>query len=371
MEQNVSKSSLLLEPKLWNFFDQLITFKLKTIEPEFDGNSQKGYRYPLIENLLEMDINETIETLEMLYHADILKRDYFDTIIVCPECRSIDIHLKLECPTCQSAHAEPVQVIEHFSCGKVFREKDVTIKKGNSICPECNAPLTEEGVDFATKQTLHCSNCGNFTPTLTSRFLCFSCKANFPMVNAQKSIIYSYSLNMNTRSDLVKILSYRPILPIERPSRSRKPKIDRLDVRIINMLQIDARTSFREIARRTGVSDATVRDRVSKMQKNGLIDGFATIVNPAKMGMNISCFLSLTVQPTNIANVISNLKEIKEVKSIYELAEKENLFINVILEDKESLRKFINEKIYPLEGVNLHKVFNVLNIAKNDFRLYL
>jgi Lrp/AsnC family transcriptional regulator for asnA, asnC and gidA len=176
---------------------------------------------------------------------------------------------------------------------------------------------------------------------------------------------------MNVRGDLVKILSYRPILPREIPSRKRNKKQDRLDIRILNIMQMDSRTSYREIARRTGVSDATVRDRVNKMQENGWIEGFVTIVNPTKVGKEVTCLMNLKIDPQNFQNIISQLKEIREIKMIFELAEKNITIIMVILEDKEELRQFINEKIYQIPGIELDKVDNIINIAKNDPRLYL
>jgi len=47
--------------------------------------------------------------------------------------------------------------------------------------------------------------------------------------------------------------------------------IDTLDLKIIQVLNRDARRSYRAIAEEIGVSDATVRNRVNKMLKEGII----------------------------------------------------------------------------------------------------
>ena len=79
-EATETKNSLLLDPKLWNFFEQLLTGKITEIVPKYDNLNSWGYRYSEVEKLFEMDISETIETLNILYNANILERDCFDTV---------------------------------------------------------------------------------------------------------------------------------------------------------------------------------------------------------------------------------------------------------------------------------------------------
>jgi hypothetical protein len=56
---------------------------------------------------------------------------------------------------------------------------------------------------------------------------------------------------------------------------------------------------------------------------------------------------------------------------VYELTEKNSIIIFTILESKEELHDFINNILHLIPGVELDKVYNIINIAKNDPRLYL
>lgn len=371
MSINESKSSLLLDPKLWNFFEQLISGKLKEIIPKYDSTSAFGCRYPEIERLLESDISQTIETLAVLYNAGILERDFFNYIFKCPNCGSIHVHYYPSCQACGNTEVKPVEIFEHLACGHLGPREQIVNKKNSQFCPECGGELKEEKIDFQISNAIKCESCGQITPRIETQFLCYDCSEIVQKEGLIAEEIYKYKLNMNVRGDLVKILSYRPILPKEIPSRKRNKKQDRLDIRILNIMQMDSRTSYREIARRTGVSDATVRDRVNKMQENGWIEGFVTIVNPTKVGKEVTCLMNLKIDPQNFQNIISQLKEIREIKTIFELTEKNIIIIMVIFEDKEELRQFINEKIYQIPGIELDKVDTIINIAKNDPRLYL
>ncbi|MHA1651383.1 MAG: AsnC family transcriptional regulator [Candidatus Helarchaeota archaeon] len=371
MSATESRNSLLLDPKLWNFFEQLISGKIKEINPQYDSANAFGYRYPEVERLLEMDIAQTIDTLNILHNAGILERDFFNYIFKCPNCESIHVHYQQSCQLCGSTNVKLIELIEHLTCGYIGPSKEITLKKGVHCCPQCGEMFKEEKVDYRISKGIYCESCKRITPKTDLHFICFDCNKTIKQDELKSVEIFKYRLNMDMRGDLVKVLSYRPILPREVPSRKRKKKQDSLDIRILNIMQIDARTSYREIARRTGVSDATVRDRVNKMIEKGWIEGFTTIVNPAKVGKNVTCLMNLKIDPQDFQNIISQLKDIKEIKMIFELTEKNSIIIMVVLEDKEELRQFINETIYQIPGIEVEKVNNIINIAKNDPRLYL
>jgi len=366
-----ARNSLLLEPKLWNFFEQLLSGKITELIPKYDSLNSWGYRYPEVEKLLEMDISETIETLNVLFNANILERDFFDSIFKCPNCSSIHIHYHQACEKCNSTNIKVIEIFEHLACGYVGPTEHIINKKDLQYCPECNSELKEKKIDFNVSKAFLCELCGQVSPIIEPKFICFDCNECFQVDDLVKTEIYKYKLNMDVRGDLVKILSYRPILPREIPSRKRKKKQDSLDIRILNIMQMDARTSYREIARRTGVSDATVRDRVNKMLEKGWIEGFVTLVNPNKVGQSVTCLMELKVDPLEFTNVISQLNKIKEIKMVYELTEKNSIIIFTILESKEELHDFINNILHLIPGVELDKVYNIINIAKNDPRLYL
>ncbi|MHA1279462.1 MAG: winged helix-turn-helix transcriptional regulator [Candidatus Helarchaeota archaeon] len=371
MSATETKNSLLLDPKLWNFFEQLISGKIQEVTPNYYSSNAFGCRYPEVEKLLEMDTTETISTLNILYSAGILEREFFNNVFKCPKCGSIHVHYYQACDNCGSNEVTAVKVVEHLTCGYIGPSNGIIQKSDVKYCPECNGELREAKVDYLISDALICQSCETITPDLEPQFLCFDCQGIVPKSELVRQEIYKYRLNMDMRGDLVKVLSYRPILPREIPSRKRQRKQDRLDMRILNIMQMDARTSFREIARRTGVSDATVRDRVNKMIEKGWIEGFVTIVNPSKLGKNVTCLMNIKVDPQDFKNIIANLENLREIKMIFELTEKNLLIILVVLDDKEQLRQFINDTIYQIPGIEIDKVSNVINIAKNDPRLYL
>lgn len=60
-------------------------------------------------------------------------------------------------------------------------------------------------------------------------------------------------------------------------------KLDEIDLKIIEILQNNARTSFREIAKILKIPPQTVSNRVARLIKEGIILGFITITDPMKL----------------------------------------------------------------------------------------
>lgn len=62
-------------------------------------------------------------------------------------------------------------------------------------------------------------------------------------------------------------------------------KMDKLDKKILEELQLDSRNSFTKIAQRIGVSTATVSERVKRLTERGIIRGYTAVLDTSKLGM--------------------------------------------------------------------------------------
>ncbi len=70
-----------------------------------------------------------------------------------------------------------------------------------------------------------------------------------------------------------------------------QPTLDETDLKILNILARDCRTSYRSIAMTIGLTTKSVKARVDKMVSGGVIERFFTKVNPAIFGYSKLCFL--------------------------------------------------------------------------------
>ncbi len=89
--------------------------------------------------------------------------------------------------------------------------------------------------------------------------------------------------------------------------------MDEIDLAIIEYLKKDARTSFREIARKLGVSPDTIVNRFRMLQKKGIIQGSTVVINPEKIGYRSMVALMIDAEPEHSTQVLNKLIEIKDI----------------------------------------------------------
>jgi DNA-binding Lrp family transcriptional regulator len=182
--------------------------------------------------------------------------------------------------------------------------------------------------------------------------------------------VYVYRLNMAHRGDIIHYLGFHPTPEAEKPSR-RKHRVDLDDVdrRILNILQRDARLSFRNVARRLKVSDATVRSRVSRLKQNNVIKGFTTLVDPQEVGMEVIALIQLEVDTQLLTKLTADLRAVEEVKLVMEAGDRANLILLVSFLTREALNAFLDDHIRGNPGVQLLSVTLALGLRKYDWMI--
>ena len=76
---------------------------------------------------------------------------------------------------------------------------------------------------------------------------------------------------------------------------STHPQIDRIDRRILDVLQRQGRLPMTELAQEVGLSTSPVTERVRRMERAGIITGYQARVDPAALGRPLLVFVELTL----------------------------------------------------------------------------
>ncbi len=120
--------------------------------------------------------------------------------------------------------------------------------------------------------------------------------------------------------------------------------------RLLEMLEKDGRITFSELARRLGVSEAAVRKRVKRLEREGVIKGYCARVDPKKLGFEIHAVIGMDVRPDKLIAVIRSLKEMKP-KSLYLCAGDHTVLFEAWFRNSGELERFV-ETAESLEGVS-------------------
>lgn len=145
-------------------------------------------------------------------------------------------------------------------------------------------------------------------------------------------------------------------------------EIDDIDREILRMLQDDARISFRKIAERLNLSEATVFVRVRKLHKRGIIKSFTTIVSPEALGKKITAFVLINADPKKLQGVLETLSRMDNVYEVYDVTGSYYAIVKIRAEDQNRLAKIIDE-IGMIDGVTSTETALVLRNIKEETRI--
>lgn len=95
-------------------------------------------------------------------------------------------------------------------------------------------------------------------------------------------------------------------------------ELDEIDRKILNRLQSDARTSFASIARELKMSEATIRFRVKKLVKKGVIIRFIALLDPRKIGLSVTAIIMAKVDPTLLEEAFEQLASFNETHHVFQ-----------------------------------------------------
>jgi len=151
--------------------------------------------------------------------------------------------------------------------------------------------------------------------------------------------------------------------------KAESPKIDELDLAIIDILRQDARTTITEISEKTKLSKMAVKRRIEKLVNSGVILGFHALVDSKMLGKRYSLALDIKVLPSCIERVAKELCELDHVVRVYELSSPE-LHVHALFDGLDELESF-KRKIEEIEGVVEYDSHIVIKTYKADVSLTL
>lgn len=133
----------------------------------------------------------------------------------------------------------------------------------------------------------------------------------------------------------------------ERPARPATPAtLGKLDSALLAILIKDGRASFADLARQLGISRAHARTRVQALMDSGVIEMFAAVVNPEKLGKEVSTFVDLRVTPVALQQVAQELADCPEVVSLYIMSDLQSLHVHTLTDSFETFDAFARRRLF-------------------------
>jgi Lrp/AsnC family transcriptional regulator for asnA, asnC and gidA len=149
-------------------------------------------------------------------------------------------------------------------------------------------------------------------------------------------------------------------------NQGRRGVLDETDRRIVAILQENGRTSNREVARVLGVSEATIRNRISRLIEDDLIN-IVAVPTPRAVGMTMSAILGISVSLPMMEDVVEQLIHQPEVRYAGMATGRHDVIVEAFFHDQEHLLEFVTRSVGHMEGVSRVETSLILRVAKFSY----
>jgi DNA-binding Lrp family transcriptional regulator len=148
--------------------------------------------------------------------------------------------------------------------------------------------------------------------------------------------------------------------------------LDDKDVAILRLLEQNAKLTVREIAATIHLSPTPVHERIKRMEANGVIKQYATLLDHRKIqkGIMVICYISLKEHNRKIAKVfIDAVTGFTEVLECYNISGQFDFMLKIVAENMESYRDFYLHKLSMIKGISQTQSIFVMGVLKDTHQL--
>lgn len=143
--------------------------------------------------------------------------------------------------------------------------------------------------------------------------------------------------------------------------------IDETDLKILTILQQNARTSNAEIARQVEMAPSAVLERIRRLESRGVIQGYETRINPEALGLGLVAFIFVASSDmSEEMRTAEQLANIPEVQEVHHIAGEDCFVLKVRVPDAKSLGRLLRQRIGALPTVRSTRTTVVLETVRES-----
>jgi DNA-binding Lrp family transcriptional regulator len=166
------------------------------------------------------------------------------------------------------------------------------------------------------------------------------------------------------------MLSLAILLLFEIENMSRT--LDRVDRRILDTLQGDARISNQELAKKVGLSPAPCWRRLRRLEEEGFISGYATLLNGSAIGLPILAYALVTLEnhhPETVRQFDRLIQDRPEVLECHSMSGANDYLLRIVAASMEAYEHFLSTQLLQASAVRSVNTSFVLRTKKSTTRL--
>ncbi|MCK2158291.1 MULTISPECIES: Lrp/AsnC family transcriptional regulator [Exiguobacterium] len=145
-----------------------------------------------------------------------------------------------------------------------------------------------------------------------------------------------------------------------------------LDLKIIKSLMQDARIKWSTLAKQVGLSAPATADRVQRLQDQGIIRRFETVLDPALLGYDLGAFVAVSLErPEHRDPFLQRVQELPYILECHHIAGEDDYLLKIRCRNTEELDDIITNHIKSLHGISRTKTTIIMRTLKESTALPL
>jgi len=138
-------------------------------------------------------------------------------------------------------------------------------------------------------------------------------------------------------------------------------ELDQLDLRLLDALQRNARSTFADLALAVGLGSSAVHDRVKRLEQRGFVKGYGARIDGRRLGIELIAFVSVFTSPDVRYDAFTNaVAALPEVAEIHSVAGEEAFVLKVLTRSTGHLDDFLS-RLKAIAGIARTKTTIVLS----------
>ncbi|MCK4336752.1 MAG: Lrp/AsnC family transcriptional regulator [Candidatus Aminicenantes bacterium] len=143
---------------------------------------------------------------------------------------------------------------------------------------------------------------------------------------------------------------------------------DDLDIKIIRVLNENARKSFREIAKEVDSSVTAVIHRIKKFEESGVIKGYIPDINQEHFNYKLISIIALRISQGKLIETQKKIAEDPHIVAVYDVTGDWDSFLIGYFKDRQDLNSFL-KTLQAHKNVDRSVTHIVLNVVKEERRI--
>lgn len=151
-------------------------------------------------------------------------------------------------------------------------------------------------------------------------------------------------------------------------------QMDTVDVRLLNLLQENAKITHKQLSLQLNLSATAIYERIKKMERAGVIEKYTALLNRKLLGRELMVFTHVRLvrhSQENIADFEQEIALINEINECYHISGDYDYILKMTFHDMDDYREFMLKKLTTIPSIgNTHSIF-VINEVKNEIAYVL